>query len=142
MQHHVMLEFDFTEFLKTIWNKWKGDTSEVLGMVNKRNIFISDLMSLRTNGEVNDQIINIYCGLVAKKFDQVQQMVYCIDSFVITDILVGRNPVNWSQKDDIRQYDFVIGCINEGRCHWVAIVSILLLRSFLLLKGKTLLYFF
>lgn len=56
MQHHVRLEFDFTTFLETIWNKWKGDTSEALGMVKKRNIFISDLMSLRTTGEVNDQV--------------------------------------------------------------------------------------
>ena len=47
----------FTVFLESIWDDWKGDPSEVVGMAVNNNIYIVDLMSLKFNEELNDQVI-------------------------------------------------------------------------------------
>ncbi|XP_052075463.1 uncharacterized protein LOC127712907 [Mytilus californianus] len=79
-------------------------------------------MSLKIEEELNDQIINLYCSVLQKRTDQCVQKVSRADCLILTSIFEGRKSVTWFKKDDIQQYDTVIGCINDGKCHWVAVV--------------------
>lgn len=36
--------------------------------------------------------------------------------------MLGKGHMGWSKKQDIRDCDVVIGCLNEKSCHWVAVV--------------------
>ncbi|CAG2198923.1 unnamed protein product [Mytilus edulis] len=93
----VKNDYLFKAFLETIWDSWKGNADEKFGTVYGNVLYVSDLMSLKIEEELNDQIINLYCSVLQKRTDQ------CV-------------------QDDIQQYDTVIGCINDGKCHWVAVV--------------------
>ncbi|XP_052067358.1 uncharacterized protein LOC127706739 [Mytilus californianus] len=79
-------------------------------------------MSLKIEEELNDQIINLYCSVLQKRTDQCVQKVSRADYLILTSIFEGMKSVTWFKKDDIQQYDTVIGCINDGKCHWVAVV--------------------
>ncbi|XP_052074130.1 uncharacterized protein LOC127712013 [Mytilus californianus] len=109
-------------FLETIWDSWKGNADEKFGTVYGNVLYVSDLMSLKIEEELNDQIINLYCSVLQKRTDQCVQKVSRADCLILTSIFEGRKSVTWFKKDDIQQYDTVIGCINDGKCHWVAVV--------------------
>lgn len=111
-----------TDLLKAIWTKWEGSREEKMGLVHGLTMYVADLATLRPGEELNDQIINAYIGMLKKKTDQVNQTMLCVSSPIITSIMLGKGHMGWSKKQDIRDYDTVIGCINEKSCHWVAVV--------------------
>ncbi|XP_052084519.1 uncharacterized protein LOC127721758 [Mytilus californianus] len=42
-------------FLETIWDSWKGNADEKFGTVYGNVLYVSDLMSLKIEEELNDQ---------------------------------------------------------------------------------------
>uniref|UniRef100_A0A8W8MJ89 Uncharacterized protein n=1 Tax=Magallana gigas TaxID=29159 RepID=A0A8W8MJ89_MAGGI len=94
-----------TDLVQAIWTKWEGSTEEKIGLVHGLTMSVADLATLRPGEELNDQTM------------------LCVSSPIIPSIMLGKGHMGWSKKQDIRDYDVVIGCLNEKSCHWVAVVS-------------------
>jgi hypothetical protein len=44
------------DFLNALWRDWSGSREEKLGMVYGMTLYIGDLISLRPDEELNDQV--------------------------------------------------------------------------------------
>ncbi|XP_052691839.1 uncharacterized protein LOC128169820 [Crassostrea angulata] len=118
----ALMKHKTTDFVQAIWTKWEGSTEEKMGLVHGLTMYVADLATLRPGEELNDQIINTYISIIQKKTDQVNQMMLCVSSPIISSIMLGKGHRGWSKKQDIRDYDVVIGCVNEKSCHWMVVV--------------------
>lgn len=52
----VKNDYLFKAFLETIWDSWKGNADEKFGTVYGNVLYVSDLMSLKIEEELNDQV--------------------------------------------------------------------------------------
>ncbi|XP_052702854.1 sentrin-specific protease-like [Crassostrea angulata] len=118
----ALMKHKTTDLVQAIWTKWEGSTEEKMGLVHGLTMYVADIATLRPGEELNDQIINAYISIIKKKTDQVNQTMLCVSSPIISSIMLGKGHMGWSKKQDIRDYDVVIGCVNEKSCHSVTFV--------------------
>lgn len=125
----------FTDSTVNAWDE-KLDKSEILTSKFGLRITRGDLLTLKKNQWMNDNIVNFYMELIDQRSrlnDQAPK-TYCFNTFLYISFLAGgHNRVkNYTRKTDLFEKDLVIVPIFQGN-HWrLVLVKI---------KAKLLVYF-